>query len=64
MAPLLHFDRDPVDPHAVVTAMRYGSTPAQYHPVDAAMLPDGRMLIVNRRYAFPAGFLGDRDSQS
>ncbi|MBK6492764.1 MAG: esterase-like activity of phytase family protein [Sphingomonadales bacterium] len=55
VAPLLHFDRDPVDPHAVVTAMRY-EAPAQYHPVDAAMLPDGRMLVVNRRYAFPLDF--------
>jgi len=55
IAPLLHFDRDPVDARAVVTAMRY-EAPAQYHPVDAAMLPDGRMLVVNRRYAFPLDF--------
>ena len=55
VAPLLHFDRDPVDAHAVVNEMRY-EAPAQYHPVDAAMLPDGRMLVVNRRYAFPLEF--------
>lgn len=55
ITPLLSFDRDPVDPRAGVTAMRY-EAPAQYHPVDAAMLPDGRMLVVNRRYAFPLDF--------
>lgn len=55
VAPVLHFDRDPVDPAAVVTEMRY-EAPAQYHPVDAVMLPDGRMLVVNRRYAFPLDF--------
>lgn len=55
VTPLLSFDRDPVDPRAVVTAMRY-EAPAQYHPVDAAMLPDGRILVVNRRYAFPLHF--------
>ena len=55
IAPLLSFDRDPVDPRAMVTAMRY-QPPPQYHPVDAAMLPDGRMLVLNRRYAFPLNF--------
>ena len=55
VTPLLHFDRDPVDAHAVVTEMRY-EAPAEYHPVDAVMLPDGRMLVVNRRYAFPLDF--------
>ncbi len=54
-APLLHFDRDPADPEARVTAMAYDA-PAEYHPVDAAMLPDGRMLVVNRRHAFPLNF--------
>lgn len=53
--PLLSFDRDPVDPRAIVTAMRY-EAPPQYHPSDAAMLPDGRMLVVNRRWAFPLDF--------
>lgn len=55
IAPLLSFDRDPADPRARVTAMRY-QAPSQYHPVDAAMLPDGRMLVLNRRYAFPLSF--------
>lgn len=55
IVPLLSFDRDPVDPRAVATAMRY-EAPSQYHPVDAAMLPDGRMLVLNRRYAFPLDF--------
>jgi hypothetical protein len=55
ITPLLSLDRDPADPRAVVTTMRY-EAPAQYHPVDAAMLPDGRMLVVNRRYAFPLDF--------
>lgn len=55
VAPVLHFDRDPLDPRAVVTEMRY-EAPPQYHPVDAAMLPDGRMLVINRRHAFPLDF--------
>lgn len=55
IAPLLSFDRDPADPRAVVTAMRY-EAPPQYHPSDAAMLPDGRMLVVNRRWVFPLDF--------
>lgn len=55
ISPLLLFDRDPTDPRAKVTALSYRAPP-QYHPVDAAMLPDGRMLVVNRRYAFPLDF--------
>lgn len=55
VAPLLLFDRDPVDRKAGVTKMEYRA-PDQYHPSDAALLPDGRMLIVNRRHAFPLDF--------
>ena len=53
--PLLLFDRDPVLPEARVIAMRYRTFPG-YQPSDAAMLPDGRMLVLNRRYVFPLSF--------
>ena len=54
-APLLHFDRDPLDPAARVTAMRY-RPPAGYRPVDVAQLPDGRLLVLNRRFELPFAF--------
>lgn len=54
-APLLIFDRDPVLPGARVTALRYRTYPG-YHPVDAAMLPDGSMLVLNRRVVWPLSF--------
>lgn len=53
--PLLVFDGDPVDPDTRVVAMRYRTWPG-YHPSDAAALPDGRVLILNRRFAFPFRF--------
>jgi hypothetical protein len=52
---LLLFDRDPVDPAAQVTRMHY-RPPAGFRPVDAAMLPDGRMLVINRRFSLPFTF--------
>lgn len=54
-SPLLLFDRDPTDPKAGVVAMRY-LPPEGYRPTDAAMLPDGRMLVVNRRFSLPLSF--------
>jgi hypothetical protein len=53
--PLLLFDRDPVLPDAKMVAMRYRTLPG-YHPSDAAVLPDGRILVLNRRYEFPFRF--------
>lgn len=54
-SPLLLFDRDPTDPSARVVPMRY-RPPDGYRPTDAAMLPDGRMLVVNRRFSLPFSF--------
>lgn len=54
-SPLLLFDRDPTDPAAHITPMRYQAPPG-YDPTDAAMLPDGRILVVNRRFSLPFSF--------
>ncbi len=55
IADLLLFDRDPVDPAAKVTPMRY-EPPTGYRPVDAAELPGGRILVLNRRFQIPFSF--------
>ncbi len=55
VADLLHFDRDPTDPAAKVTPMHY-RPPTGYRPVDAAQLPDGRILVLNRRFQLPFTF--------
>ncbi len=52
---VLHFDRDPLDPAAKITSMRY-QPPKGFHPVDAAQLPDGRLLVLNRKFALPFNF--------
>ncbi len=52
---LLHFDRDPTDPKVRLTKMSY-RPPTGYSAVDAAQLPDGRLLILNRRFALPFNF--------
>jgi hypothetical protein len=44
------FDRDPTDPAAIATTLGY-RPPAGYKPTDIAQLPDGRMLVLNRRFA-------------
>jgi hypothetical protein len=51
----LYFDGDPAMPTAHVTRMRY-RPPTGYRAVDAAQLPDGRILILNRKFAFPFKF--------
>lgn len=52
----LLFPRDPAEP-GVPLAFRFAA-PAGYDPVDAAQVPDGRVLILLRRvrYALPAQF--------
>ena len=55
VADLLLFDRDPTDPKAKVTQMGY-RPPTGYRPVDAAQLPDGRVLVLNRRFQIPFAF--------
>lgn len=46
----LIFDRDPVDRASPVAVLSY-VPPAGYDPSDAVELPDGRLLVVNRRFA-------------
>ena len=55
VADVVHFDRDPVDPAALVTVMTY-RPPSGYRPVDAVELPDGRILVLNRRFQLPFSF--------
>jgi hypothetical protein len=47
---VLIFGRDPVDPTSPVAELSY-VPPAGYDPSDAVELPDGRLLVVNRRFA-------------
>ncbi len=54
-AELLVFDRDPLLPEATAIRLRY-RPPTGYRPVDAALLPDGRLLVLNRRFALPFSF--------
>jgi hypothetical protein len=49
------FSGDPVEPGSGVTHFGY-KAPAGYRPTDAALLPDGRILLLNRRISFPSGF--------
>jgi hypothetical protein len=49
------FSGDPVEPGSSVTPFGYRA-PNGYRPTDAAMLPDGRLLVLNRRISFPDGF--------
>ncbi len=47
--PLLVFDRDPTD-RAVVTSRLSYTPPEGFSPTDATQLPDGRLIIINRRF--------------
>ena len=51
LRPLLVFGGDPVDPNTPVSIRSYVPPPG-YSPTDAAQLPDGRILVVNRRFGF------------
>ncbi len=51
--PLLWYAGDPATGVAA-TALRYRA-PAGFKPADAAFLPDGRMLVLNRRFTMPEG---------
>lgn len=50
--PLLVFDRDPTDPSVRVTQLRYRPPPG-FSPTDAAVLPDGRLVTINRGFGLP-----------
>lgn len=47
--PLLVFMGDPTDPRTRVTALGY-RPPEGFDPTDAAELPDGRIIVLNRRF--------------
>lgn len=47
--PLLVFAGDPTDARTSVTALSY-RPPAGFSPTDAAELPDGRIMVLNRRF--------------
>lgn len=53
--PALLFSGDPVERGSAVSAFRY-RPPAGYRVTDGAQLPDGRLVILNRRISFPKGF--------
>jgi hypothetical protein len=51
----LAFSGDPVEPGTTHFVFGY-FPPKGYKPTDAKMLPDGHLLILNRRIGFPEGF--------
>ncbi len=51
----LLFSGDPVEPGTVISRFRF-RPPANYRVTDAALLPDGRLLVLNRSIGFPKGF--------
>lgn len=51
----LLFTGDPVEPGTIVSRFSY-RPPAGYRVTDGTMLPDGRVLILNRFIGFPRGF--------
>jgi hypothetical protein len=53
-SPLLLFDGDPAVPGTRAGELRY-RPPAGYRVTDAALLPDGRLLILNRRWRLLEG---------
>lgn len=52
--PALLFDGDPTDPRTSTLELRYRA-PAGFRITDAAPLPDGRLLILNRRLSWRGG---------
>lgn len=53
--PMLWFYGDPINPATPLVTMRY-LPPTGYSPTDAAFLPDGRLLVINRRFIPPFSF--------
>jgi hypothetical protein len=49
------FDGDPADPKTASAAVRY-RPPTGYRITDAATLPDGRLVFLNRRFGLPEAF--------
>jgi hypothetical protein len=46
---LVVFDRDPTDPAAITLRLSY-RPPAGFSPTDMTQLPDGRLIVINRRF--------------
>lgn len=55
LRPLLVFDGDPADSRTPAITRTY-LPPVGYSPTDAAQLPDGRILVLNRRFTFTDRF--------
>ena len=55
LRPLLILSGDPAHPQTTVAQRTY-VPPAGYSPTDAAQLPDGRILVLNRRFGFATLF--------
>ncbi|MEY2927629.1 MAG: hypothetical protein RL367_2106 [Pseudomonadota bacterium] len=54
-SPMLWYQGDPADPATPMIRMQY--QPPQWHrPTDALFLPDGRMLVINRKFDLPFKF--------
>ena len=53
--PLLVFAGDPTNPTTTVVKARY-RLPDGYAPTDAAQLPDGRLILLNRSFSVPRLF--------
>lgn len=51
----LAFSGDPIEPGTTATPFFY-HPPSGYYATDVAELPDGRLLLLNRRISFPKGF--------
>ena len=49
------YSGDPVEAGSQTTPFGYRA-PEGYRPTDATLLPDGRLLILNRRIGLPQGF--------
>jgi hypothetical protein len=55
LRPLLIFSGNPADPRTTVTPRTYVPPPG-FSPTDATQLPDGRILVLNRRFGFATLF--------
>jgi len=55
LSDLILFDGDPADPRTPAALLHYRRVPG-YRVSDAATLPDGRLLILNRRFEWLEGF--------
>jgi hypothetical protein len=55
ISPILLFPGDPTEPGATPVELRF-NPPAGYHVSDATALPDGRLLVLVRRFRLPFKF--------